>query len=89
MLVSGDIVGGCAGELESALQRAEEHAWSETLPDSKGKGKKSEDNDGMGYSMEGREDEAADSRTTKIKKGGNGSVGAGDGKAKLRSGYRW
>ncbi len=80
---------GCSGELESALQLAEEHAWSETLPEGSGKGDKSDDNDGMGYSMEGRQDEQADRGTTKIRRGGGKSVEAGESKAKSRSGYRW
>ncbi len=85
-------VGTCSGELESALQLAERHAWSETLPDSSSPGEqgdKSDDNDGMGYSMEGREKEQRNGGTMKIKNGVNKPAAADDRKVKSRSGYRW
>ena len=85
-------VGTCSGELESALQLAERHAWSETLPDSSSPGEqgdKSDDNDGMGYSMEGREKEQRSGGTMKIENGVNKPAAADDRKVKSRSGYRW
>ncbi|CAL8460708.1 g239 [Coccomyxa elongata] len=81
-----------SGELESALQLAERHAWSETLPDSNSRGEqgdRSDDNDGMGYSMEGRENEQRNGGTLKIKNGINKPAAMDDRKVKSRSGYRW
>lgn len=82
----------CSGELESALQLAERHAWSETFPDNNSRGEQgggSDDNDGMGYSMEGRENEQGNGGTIKIKNGVNKPAAADDRKVKSRSGYRW
>ncbi|BDA41934.1 hypothetical protein COCOBI_02-7320 [Coccomyxa sp. Obi] len=81
-----------SGELESALQLAERHAWSETLPDSNSRGEqgdRSDDNDGMGYSMEGRENEQRNGGTVKINNGIIKPAAADDRKLKSRSGYRW
>jgi hypothetical protein len=57
-----------AGELESALQRAEEESWSAPLSGSdngQGISENGANNDGMGYSMQGREDRAKNGRPAK------------------------
>lgn len=91
VLIAGDFW-CCSGELETALQRAEKESWSETLSSGDRKdeeGRKNKDNDGMGYSMEGRGEERADNETSKIVKGEKMPVRPSDNKSNSRSGYRW
>lgn len=57
----------CVGELESALQRAEEESWSAPVSNGKDGGREEGNgagSDGMGYSMQGRADKEPSNRSS-------------------------